>query len=38
MSIYVVRKGDTVAQIAEMFDVSANTILWANDLKRTSPH
>jgi LysM repeat protein len=34
MSIYVVRKGDTVAQIAEMFDVSANTILWANDLKK----
>jgi LysM repeat protein len=34
MSIYVVRKGDTVSEIAEMFGVSTNTILWANDLKR----
>ncbi|MEX2052418.1 MAG: LysM peptidoglycan-binding domain-containing M23 family metallopeptidase [Candidatus Paceibacterota bacterium] len=34
MSVYVVRKGDSLAQIAEMFDVSTNTILWANDLKK----
>ncbi len=36
ISTYVVRKGDTVSSIAKMFDVSANTILWANDLKRGS--
>lgn len=34
VSVYVVRKGDTIAQIAEMFNVSTNTILWANDLKK----
>lgn len=34
ISVYVVRKGDTVAQIAKMFDVSTNTILSANDLKK----
>ncbi len=34
ISIYVVRDGDTVAKIADMYDVSANTILWANDLKK----
>ena len=34
ISIYIVRKGDSLSQIAEMFDVSVNTILWANDLKR----
>ena len=34
MSVYVVRSGDTIGQIAEMFDVSVNTILWANDLKK----
>jgi len=32
ISVYVVREGDTLSQIAEMFDVSAKTILWANDL------
>lgn len=31
-SVYVVREGDTLSQIAAMYDVSANTILWANDL------
>jgi len=36
ISIYVVRPGDTLGAIAEMFDVSANTILWANDLPRAS--
>ncbi|MES2416342.1 MAG: M23 family metallopeptidase [Patescibacteria group bacterium] len=34
ISVYVVRKGDSLAAIAEMFDVSANTILWANDMKK----
>jgi LysM repeat protein len=32
ISVYVVREGDSLSQIAEMFDVTANTILWANDL------
>ncbi len=31
---YVVRKGDTLAGIAKMFDVSQNTIIWANGLKK----
>jgi murein DD-endopeptidase MepM/ murein hydrolase activator NlpD len=34
-SIYVVRGGDTLSQIADMFGVSVNTILWANDMKKT---
>lgn len=33
VSIYVVREGDTLSAIAEMFGVSPNTILWANNLK-----
>lgn len=33
ISLYVVRKGDTLSGIAKMFDVSTNTVLWANDLK-----
>lgn len=33
ISIYVVRGGDSIAKIAEMYDVSVNTIMWANDLK-----
>jgi LysM repeat protein len=36
ISVYVVREGDTLSQIAEMFDVSANTILWANDITKAS--
>ncbi len=34
ISVYVVRKGDTLSAIAKMFGVSANTILWANDISR----
>lgn len=34
ISIYVVRPGDTLSQIAAMFGVSVNTIIWANDLPR----
>ena len=30
--VYTIRPGDTVASIAEAFDVSTNTILWANGL------
>lgn len=32
--LYVVHKGDTIAQVAKMFDVSAETILWANNLTK----
>lgn len=31
ISVYKVREGDTLSQIASMFDVSVNTIRWAND-------
>lgn len=31
ISTYTVRSGDTLGEIAEMFNVSVNTILWAND-------
>lgn len=36
VNLYVVRRGDTLPQIAKMFGVSANTILWANNLERGS--
>lgn len=36
ISQYVVREGDTLSQIASMFDVSAKTILWANDISSPS--
>lgn len=32
ISIYTVREGDTLGQIAEMFSISPNTIRWANDI------
>lgn len=32
ISVYEVRVGDTLSQIAEMFKVSVSTIRWANDL------
>ena len=34
ISIYEVKEGDTISQIANMFDVSINTIKWANGLNR----
>ena len=34
VNVYVVRKGDSISDIANMFDVSVNTILWANDMKK----
>lgn len=33
ISVYVVRPGDTLSEVADMFSVSTNTILWANNLK-----
>jgi LysM repeat protein len=33
VSIYIVRGGDSLATIAQMFGVTSNTILWANDLR-----
>lgn len=32
ISLYLVQDGDTLSQVAEMFGVSVNTIVWANDL------
>lgn len=34
ISVYVVRKGDSISQIAEMFNVSVQTIFSANDIKK----
>lgn len=34
ISLYTVRKGDKIEQIAKMFGVNVNTVLWANDLKK----
>ncbi len=31
ISTYTVRSGDTLSEIADMFNVSVNTILWANE-------
>lgn len=36
ISLYVVREGDSLSSIARLFDVSVNTIFWANNLKRGS--
>jgi len=36
ISIYIVREGDTLSKIAEMFDVTTNTILWANEIRSAS--
>lgn len=33
ITIYVVRKGDTLSGIAKMFNVTTNTIIWSNDIK-----
>lgn len=32
ISVYVIRPGDTLSEIANMFGVSVNTIVWANNL------
>lgn len=33
VSVYEVRKGDTIGAVAKVYGVSKNTIMWANDLK-----
>ena len=33
ISVYTVRSGDTLSTIANMFGVSTNTIIWANELR-----
>ena len=33
ISVYTVREGDTLSEIAGMFSVSVNTIAWANDIQ-----
>lgn len=32
ISVYVVREGDSLSKIAEMYGVTTNTVLWANNL------
>ena len=34
ISVYTVRPGDTLSEIAAMFDVTTNTIVWANDIQK----
>ncbi len=34
ISVYVVREGDTLGDIAKMFGVTTNTIAWANEITR----
>jgi LysM repeat protein len=36
ISVYIVREGDSLSQIAEMYGVTTNTILWANDIPRAT--
>lgn len=36
ISVYTIRPGDTLSGIANLFNVSVNTIMWANDLKKGS--
>jgi murein DD-endopeptidase MepM/ murein hydrolase activator NlpD len=36
ISVYVVRPGDTLSEIADMFGVSVNTIKWANNISSAS--
>ncbi len=38
ISLYVVRQGDTLSQIAQMFGVSVNTIVWTNGIKKGVIH
>lgn len=34
--VYTVREGDSLSQVAQMFKVTTNTIMWANDLTRAT--
>lgn len=36
ISTYVVRDGDTISSVSKMFNVSTNTVLWANNLNGRS--
>lgn len=36
VSLYTVREGDSISLIAQMFNVSSNTIVWANDIKNNT--
>ena len=36
ISVYEVKKGDSLATVAKLFGVSKNTIIWANDLKNNT--
>ena len=36
ISVYVVKEGDSLSQVAEMFGVSVNTIMWANNIKKST--
>lgn len=36
ISVYVVREGDALSQIAQMYGVTTNTILWANDIAKAT--
>lgn len=33
---YIIQPGDTLSSLAEKFDISLNTIIWANDLSKDS--
>lgn len=34
--VYTVREGDSLSQISEMFGVTTNTIMWANDISKAT--
>lgn len=36
ISVYTVREGDSLSQIAQMYGVTTNTILWANDISKAT--
>ena len=38
ISVYTVHSGDTLSSIAKLFNVSVNTIRWANDIKGNQIH
>jgi LysM repeat protein len=36
ISVYIVREGDSLSEVAEMFGVTVNTILWANSITKAT--
>lgn len=34
--VYTVREGDSLSEVADMFNVTANTIMWANDIAKST--